>query len=63
LSDEELQPQPTLHVYIDEIFLATGKILMAARDTALYDEIDDLTGRIDDILVTMRHANWIHEVG
>lgn len=61
--DEDLEPTPTMHGYIDEIFLATGMILAACRDLPVYDEIDMLTGRIDDILVTMRHANWIQVVG
>jgi|GEM_PF-2851146 hypothetical protein len=61
--DEELEPLPTAHDYINSLIALTGQILAVVRGSAEYPEIDRLTEEMDEILIIMRHADWRREIG
>lgn len=61
--DDELQPTPTLHEYVNQMILLTGEIMEISTDLAVYDQIDEICCNIDRILMEIRHAKWVQEIG
>ena len=60
---DELEPLKTLHDYINELLVLSGDLMAHFKGTADYEYIDDMTGRMDELLIEMRHADWRHEIG
>ena len=61
--DDTLTPKSTVHSYVNDLLELTGNLLYATRDSDSYEIVDEFTQKIDEILIQMRHAKWIAEVG
>ena len=63
MNEEDLEPTPSVHVYVNQMLEITGKLLEDMRGSVDYHVVDDATEKLDEILIEMRHAKWEVEIG
>lgn len=63
IKEEDLEEVPTFNDKVERMLILTNKILVISGQSPLYDEVNALTEEIDQILIEMRHGNWLPFVG
>jgi len=61
--DENLEEVETFNDKVERMLSLTGKILVLCGQSPIYDDVNDFTLEIDNILIEMRHGNWLPFIG